>query len=394
MSYIVTLTNGTVLTTIADATIDDSSSLTLIGRNYPGYGQYIAIDMVHMLEHFANGTSPPVPLAGQLWYNTTTGLLNIYNGVSWDSVSLAPTAPVGGDLAGNLPNPTIKASVNLIGVPTAPTAPFGTDTTQLATTEFVTNVATQSVAGDLAGEMPAPTIKSSVTLTGVPMAPTATLGTSTTQIATTAFVAASSSSVLTTRGRRIFVGFGTYTFTVPAPNFIINLWGAGGGGGGSQSTGGAGGAGAGGYTTLQVTGATLGDIITINLGAVGAGGSSEGTNGGNGTVSTITGPSINLVANAGLGAGAAFATGGSGRGNSGGTSTGGDLNLNGGTGQDGYVNGTLYVGGSGGAGFGGSITSNTIGTAFPGSFPAGGGGGGANGENGGNGGFAMAQFIW
>lgn len=43
----------------------------------------------------------------------------------------------GGDLAGSYPNPTIKSSVALTGIPTAPTAALGTSTTQLATTEFV-----------------------------------------------------------------------------------------------------------------------------------------------------------------------------------------------------------------------------------------------------------------
>lgn len=197
MSYIVTLTNGTVLTTIADATIDDSSSLILIGRNYPGYGQYIAADMIHMLENFSNTTSPPSPLTGQLWYNSTTGILNIYNGSSWAAVSLASNAPVGGDLTGTLPNPTIKTSVNLTGVPTVPTAAPGTNTTQIASTAFVEIVANQSVGGDLVGTLPNPTIKTSVNLIGVPTAPTATAGTSSTQIATTAFVAAASLLILT-----------------------------------------------------------------------------------------------------------------------------------------------------------------------------------------------------
>lgn len=77
-----------------------------------------------------------------------------------------------------------KAPVNntmLTGVPIAPTAAAGTNTTQLATTEFVT------AANNLKADISSPTI-SSPTFTGVPIAPTAGQGTATTQLATTAFV--------------------------------------------------------------------------------------------------------------------------------------------------------------------------------------------------------------
>lgn len=94
MAYTITLSDGTVLTTIADATVDNTTSITLIGRNYPGYGQYIANDFVHMLENFANTTAPLNPLTGQLWYNTTTGFLFIWDGTDWVSVSADPEIPV------------------------------------------------------------------------------------------------------------------------------------------------------------------------------------------------------------------------------------------------------------------------------------------------------------
>ena len=65
------------------------------------------------------------------------------------------------------------------GVPTAPTAAQGTSTTQIATTAFVNT----EIAADTAGLAPI----ASPTFTGVPAAPTATVGTNTTQLATTAF---------------------------------------------------------------------------------------------------------------------------------------------------------------------------------------------------------------
>ncbi|HEX3524869.1 MAG TPA: hypothetical protein VHT52_22625, partial [Stellaceae bacterium] len=72
----------------------------------------------------------------------------------------------------------------LTGVPTAPTAAPGTDTTQLATTAFVTDAVATATAG-LAGVF-APL--NSPTFTGFPSGPTAAAGSSTGQLATTAFV--------------------------------------------------------------------------------------------------------------------------------------------------------------------------------------------------------------
>lgn len=77
--------------------------------------------------------------------------------------------------------PTTKANLEsptFTGVPAAPTAAPGTNTTQLATTAFVT------LADNLKANIASPT------LTGTPAAPTAAPGTNTTQLATTAFVKA------------------------------------------------------------------------------------------------------------------------------------------------------------------------------------------------------------
>ena len=70
-----------------------------------------------------------------------------------------------------------KNGPTFTGVPLAPTAAAGTNTTQIATTAFVQ------------GE------KASPAFTGTPTAPTATLGTDTTQLATTAFVQAALEAV-------------------------------------------------------------------------------------------------------------------------------------------------------------------------------------------------------
>jgi len=76
MAYTIVKSNGTVLTTIADGTINTTStSLGLPGRNYAGYGQTLDTNFVHLLENFADTTPPANPLLGQLWFNTNNNTL-------------------------------------------------------------------------------------------------------------------------------------------------------------------------------------------------------------------------------------------------------------------------------------------------------------------------------
>jgi hypothetical protein len=78
MAYTIVKSDGTVLTTIADGTINTTStSLGLPGRNYAGYGQALDTNFVHVLENFADSTPPANPLRGQLWYNTNDNTLRV-----------------------------------------------------------------------------------------------------------------------------------------------------------------------------------------------------------------------------------------------------------------------------------------------------------------------------
>lgn len=72
MAYTIVKTDGTVLTTISDGTINTTStSLALPGRNYAGYGQSLDTNFVRLVENFADGSVPSNPLRGQMWYNTS-----------------------------------------------------------------------------------------------------------------------------------------------------------------------------------------------------------------------------------------------------------------------------------------------------------------------------------
>ena len=64
MSYTITLTNGSTFATIPDGTINTSSSMTLVGKNYSGYGQFINDDIIRLLQNGANTTAPGAPLQG------------------------------------------------------------------------------------------------------------------------------------------------------------------------------------------------------------------------------------------------------------------------------------------------------------------------------------------
>jgi hypothetical protein len=78
MAYIIVKTDGTVLTTISDGTVDTSStSLSLPGRNYASYGQVFDTNFAHLLENFADSVVPNNPIRGQLWFNTNTQSLYV-----------------------------------------------------------------------------------------------------------------------------------------------------------------------------------------------------------------------------------------------------------------------------------------------------------------------------
>jgi hypothetical protein len=78
MAYTIVKSNGTVLTTVPDGTINTTAtSIGLPGRNYAGYGQALDTNFVHQLENFADTTPPPNPLAGQLWFDTNSSTIKV-----------------------------------------------------------------------------------------------------------------------------------------------------------------------------------------------------------------------------------------------------------------------------------------------------------------------------
>jgi hypothetical protein len=87
MPYVIKKTDGNIVATITDGTIDSSStSLTLIGKNYKGIGEIYNENLVLLLESFANSTPPNNQIKGQLWFNSNTSKLNVYDGTNWRPV--------------------------------------------------------------------------------------------------------------------------------------------------------------------------------------------------------------------------------------------------------------------------------------------------------------------
>jgi hypothetical protein len=90
MPYILNKTNGSVLTTVNDASTDLTTNLTFVGRNYSGYGEIVNENFVKLLENFSNTSAnfPSKPLQGQLWFNSTTRQLTVsYDGKSFKGLA-------------------------------------------------------------------------------------------------------------------------------------------------------------------------------------------------------------------------------------------------------------------------------------------------------------------
>jgi hypothetical protein len=114
MAYTINLTDGTVFATITDGTINTTSSMTLVGKNYAGYGEFLDENFVHLLESGSNTTAPAAPLTGQLWWDKTNTLLKVYTGTVFKNIGSAtasatqPASNVTGDLWYDTTNQQLK----------------------------------------------------------------------------------------------------------------------------------------------------------------------------------------------------------------------------------------------------------------------------------------------
>ena len=135
---------------VNDGTVDTSTSLSLIGKNYTNFGEVLNENQLHLLENFASGSAPSNPTEGQLWYDSTNNKLMLYDG-SWYTIG----APAGTtrieyrrrqDTLGNFHN-TIEMIVdnNIVSITTDDTTAFTPHATEYLedgvtalTTQFAT----------------------------------------------------------------------------------------------------------------------------------------------------------------------------------------------------------------------------------------------------------------
>jgi hypothetical protein len=132
MAYTINLTDGTIFAVIPDGTINTSSSMTLVGKNYAGYGEFLDENFIHLLENGSNTTAPGAPLTGQLWWDKTNNLLKVYNGTTFKTISAAtasasaPASNVTGDLWYDTVNQLLKVWTGSTFLTVGPSTVAGT----------------------------------------------------------------------------------------------------------------------------------------------------------------------------------------------------------------------------------------------------------------------------
>lgn len=90
---------------VEDQSLNNTDTdLAFVGKNFPGYSQFIGENFLHLLENFARSTPPTKPVIGQLWYDTGTLVtpakpqLKVFDGTLWTE-------------AGNIKKSVVKPSV-------------------------------------------------------------------------------------------------------------------------------------------------------------------------------------------------------------------------------------------------------------------------------------------
>ncbi len=99
MAYTVNKTNNSAVPnayTVQDGVVNTETDLSLIGKGYSGYGELIAENFLQLLENFSSGTAPSKPIAGQLWWDSSTSKLKVWTGNAFSTTGTSPyqsTAP-------------------------------------------------------------------------------------------------------------------------------------------------------------------------------------------------------------------------------------------------------------------------------------------------------------
>ena len=151
MAYTINLTDGSIFATIADGTINTTSSMVLVGKNYAGYGEFLDENFIHLLENGSNTTAPGNPLTGQLWWDKTNNVMKVYNGTTFKVISAStasatqPTSNVAGDLWFDTVNQQLKVYNGTSFVLVGPASSAGQGTSGAIVTTITDNLSVDHV---------------------------------------------------------------------------------------------------------------------------------------------------------------------------------------------------------------------------------------------------------
>ena len=98
MAYTINKYDTTQLTVVQDGTIDQTTDIKLVGKNYAGYGEIQNENFVFLLENFAGANQPPRAVKGQVWFDSANSKLKFYDGSKWRTTGgaeISGTAPAG-----------------------------------------------------------------------------------------------------------------------------------------------------------------------------------------------------------------------------------------------------------------------------------------------------------
>jgi hypothetical protein len=98
MAYQIDRYNNTLLTSVEDGTIDQTTDLKFIGKNYAGYGEIQNENFLFLLESFSGANQPSRPLSGQVWHDSGASKMKFYDGTQWRTMGgseITATEPTG-----------------------------------------------------------------------------------------------------------------------------------------------------------------------------------------------------------------------------------------------------------------------------------------------------------
>ncbi len=159
MAYQIDRYSNVTLTNVEDGTVDQTTDLKFIGKNYAGYGEIQNENFLFLLENFSGASAPARPLSGQIWYDTTVSKLKFYDGTKWrtnggsEASATQPTGLSIGDFWWDTTNDQLYVYNGTIFILIGPQN-AGDGVTQMQSLEVLdTNGTTRSlIAGTVNGE--------------------------------------------------------------------------------------------------------------------------------------------------------------------------------------------------------------------------------------------------